>query len=153
MQADAPLVRETLVLAGHLIEAHLSAQLVGPELILAVVVPVLIEGVAPQSGHRGPLGVALLLPPGIRPLHWVGRSLSWRMSICVGIVALPEVTLSQQMYGCRCRRGLQLRALIGTRDVGVIPAHPHLVKARGTARSTAWRTVRCPARGLAWWEA
>lgn len=71
------------------------------------------------------------------------------MSICVGIVALSEVTLTQQMYRCWCRGGFQLGALIGSRDIGVIPAHPHLVKAWGTAWSAAGCAVRCPARGLA----
>lgn len=63
MQADAPFVREALALAGHFVEAHLGAQLAGPEVFLVVMGPIFIEGVAPQSGHRGPLGVALLLPP------------------------------------------------------------------------------------------
>lgn len=109
--------------------------------------PVFIKGVAPQSSHRGPLGIALLLPPGIRPLPWVGGTLSWRMSICV--VALPEVTLTKQMYGCWCRGGFPLGALVGSRDIGVISTHPHLVKAWGTAWGAAWCAVRCPAWGLA----
>lgn len=71
------------------------------------------------------------------------------MGVCIGIVALPEVTLTQQMYRCWCGGGFPLGALIGSRDVGVIPAHPHLVKARSTARSAAGCAVRCPARGLA----
>lgn len=98
MQTDAPLVREALVLAGHLIEAHLGAELVGSELILAVVHPVFIEGVAPQGSHRGPLGIALLLPPGIGPLSWVSRTLGRWMSICVGVVPLPGIALTHQMY-------------------------------------------------------
>lgn len=95
MKADAPLIREALVLAGHLIETHLGAQLVGPELILAVVVdPVFIKGVASEGCHWGPLGIALFLPPGIRPLSWVSRTLGWLVSIPIRVVALPKVALS-----------------------------------------------------------
>lgn len=71
------------------------------------------------------------------------------MSICIGVVALPEVTLSQQVYRCWSGGGFPLGTFKGSRDVGVIPAHPHLVKARGTARSAAGCAVRCPAGGLA----
>lgn len=89
MKTDTSFIRKALILAGHLIEAHLGAQLVRPELLLGVVGPVFIEGVAPQSSHRGPFGISLLFPPGIGPLPWVGGTLSCRVSICVGIVALP----------------------------------------------------------------
>lgn len=89
MQTDTSFIRKALILAGHLIEAHLGAQLVRPELFLGVVGPVFIEGVAPQSSHRGPFGISLLFPPGIGPLPWVGGTLSCRVSICSGIVALP----------------------------------------------------------------
>lgn len=149
MQADASFIRKALILAGHLIEAHLGAQLVRPELLLGVVGPVFIEGVAPQSSHRGPFGISLLFPPGIRPLPRVGWTLSCRVSICIGIVALPEVTLPKHMYRCRGRGWFPLRALISSGNIRVIPAHPHLIKARGSARSTAWRAVWCSARGLA----
>lgn len=149
MQADAPFVREALALAGHFVEAHLGAQLAGPEVFLIVMGPVLIEGVAPQSSHRSPLGVALLLPPGVGSLSLAARILGWRVSICVGIVALSEIALTQQMD----RRGgwgdFPLRTLVGCGDIRVIAAHPHLVKARGSAGSAAGCAVRCPARGLA----
>lgn len=112
MKTGTPLVRETLILARHLIEAHLGTELVGSELILAVMDPVLIEGVAPKGSHRGPLGIALLLPPGIRPLAWVGRTLGRWMSVCVGIVSLPGITLTQQVYRCRGWGGIPFRALI-----------------------------------------
>lgn len=71
------------------------------------------------------------------------------MCICVGIVALPEIALSQQMDGRGGRGDFPLWTLIGCGDVRVIAAHPHLVKARGSARSAAGCAVRCPARGLA----
>lgn len=112
MQTGTPLVRESLILARHLIEAHLGTELVGSELILAVVDPVFIKRVAPQGSHRGPLGIALLLPPGIRPFAWVGRTLGRCMGVCVGIVSLPGITLTQQMYGCRGWGGIPLGALI-----------------------------------------
>lgn len=76
MQTDTSFVGKAWILAGHLIEAHLGAQLARSELLLGVVGPVFIERVAPQSSHRGPFGIALLFPPGIRPLPWVGGTLS-----------------------------------------------------------------------------
>lgn len=149
MQADAPFVREALALAGHFVEAHLGAQLAGPKVFLVVMGPVLIEGVAPQSGHRGPLGVALLLPPGVGSLSLAAGTLGWRVCICVGIVALPEIALTQEMDGRGGRGHFPLRTLIGCGDIRVIATHPHLVKAWGSARSAAGCAVRCPAGGLA----
>lgn len=149
MQTDTSFIRKAWILAGHLIEAHLGAQLVGSELLLGVVGPVFIERVAPQGSHRGPFSIALLFAPGIGPLPWVGRTLSCRVSICVGIEALPQVTLPKHMYRCWGRGWFPLRALIGSGNIGVIPAHPHLVKARSAAWSTAGCAVWCSAWGLA----
>lgn len=148
MQANAPFVREALALAGHFVETHLGAQLAGPEVFLVVMGPILIEGVAPQSGHRGPLGIALLLTPGVRSLSLAAGTLGWRVCICVGIVALPEIALTQQMDGRGSGGDFPLWTLIGCGDIRVITAHPHLVKARGSAWSSARCAVRCPARGL-----
>lgn len=149
MQTYTSFIRKALILAGHLIEAHLGAQLVRSELFLGVVGPVFIERVAPQSSHWGPFGITLFFPPGIRPLPWIGGTLSCRVSTCAGIVALPEVTLSKHMYRCWGRGWFPLRALIGSRDIGVIAAHPHLVKAWGSARSAAGCAVWRSAWGLA----
>lgn len=96
MQTDTPLVREALVLARHFIEAHLGTELFGSEVILAVLDPVFIEGVPSQGSHRGPLSITLLFTPRIRPLPLVRRILASR--ICVEIVSLPGITLTQEMY-------------------------------------------------------
>lgn len=149
MQTYTSFIRKALILAGHLIEAHLGTQLVRPELLLGVVGPVFIERVAPQSSHRGPFGIALLFPPRIRPLPWVGGTLSCRVGICIGTVALPEVTLPKHMYRCWGRGWFPLRAFIGSRNIGVIPAHPHLVKAWSSTWSTAGCAVWCSTWGLA----
>lgn len=69
------------------------------------------------------------------------------MSTSVGIVALPEVALAQQMYSCG--GGVALGSLVCRGDVGVVPAHPHLVKAWSATGGATGGAVGRPAGGLA----
>ena len=53
--------------------------------------------------------------------------------------------MAQHLYGCGSGRGFPLGALIGSRRVRLIPAHPHLVEAGGAAGSAARGSARGPA--------